>query len=831
MATAVKTMDQKAVQDHPQDVQQDSKDATLGAPAFELKNICAAFESFLQSDSIDHKLATTPDFTIGTNRDRTLLVVDSRAKGVNELLANPPADTQIKILDAKRDGYRQIAELLQERGNTTDLRIMTGTVGSKSWLGSSRLSNHVNTDHTESIMDWGNGLAENARITFYGEKGISGHSWSNHIRALTGVQVSWVRDTELAAIDNKGGNSIDLHRHNADARLKQSISDVNQFTAHLKSARHTAYSQTRAYVGEEFGMTQTGDLATSTAATISTAALRTPHSLVFVDTKVNGYQTLLEGIDPNATVILLDPAKDGIAQMAQAVSQYDNIAAIHIISHGEVGQITLGSAILNQTTMQGMYANELASIGRHLTANADILIYGCNFGQGEIGLQATNQLAALTGADVADSTNNTGNSVLGGDWVLERQTGSIESYVVVSERAQADFMGLLAPLTISAGTAPVVTPGPNATNVGGTITPITGGNIVGTTALYRSVGVTGGITVDLKATVTSVAAGDTNDTIIFTRAGTQPEVQLDGGTGGSKVTIHWEILQTGTNTPVAVDMAIAVNDIDGPNLESVAASTQFGLTSYTTDTGSHLTVTTVGNQVNATGTQDENGGRLSAIRFTWANVSSVDFVYTNSTSGVRFYDHDGANGITFNRPIVTVLTAIDLDTNNSTTTGNGYVNTFTENGAAVSIIDIDPTITAPPASFTGGAITLTNLQANDSLNVGTLPAGITFTRDTSVSGQVTIKLTGVATPADYLLALKAITFSNSSENPNTADRIIQVGLNNGANFTNVAVSTIHVIAINDAPTVTMPASTSTNEETTLTINSIVFDDRDAVSSQ
>jgi Domain of unknown function (DUF4347) len=52
-----------------------------------------------------------------------LLVVDSRAVGIHELLANPPANTQVKVLDADRDGYQQIAEILQERDSSADLYI------------------------------------------------------------------------------------------------------------------------------------------------------------------------------------------------------------------------------------------------------------------------------------------------------------------------------------------------------------------------------------------------------------------------------------------------------------------------------------------------------------------------------------------------------------------------------------------------------------------------------------------------------------------------------------------------------------------------------------
>ena len=47
-------------------------------------------------------------------------------------------------------------------------------------------------------------------------------------------------------------------------------------------------------------------------------------------------------------------------------------------------------------SMQGTYADELATIKSHLSENADILIYGCNFGEGEEGEAAADLLASLT---------------------------------------------------------------------------------------------------------------------------------------------------------------------------------------------------------------------------------------------------------------------------------------------------------------------------------------------------------------------------------------------------------------------------------------------------
>ena len=144
------------------------------------------------------------------------------------------------------------------------------------------------------------------------------------------------------------------------------------------------------------------------------------------------FQQLVDGIDnPNARIVLLDPTRDGVQQMLDVVKQYQRVDAIHIISHGSEGQIDIGGSALNSTTMGGQYAAQLAELGEYLSADADVLVYGCNFGKGAEGAAAANLFAQLTGADIAASVDDTGHAALGGNWQLEYQTGSIESGIAV----------------------------------------------------------------------------------------------------------------------------------------------------------------------------------------------------------------------------------------------------------------------------------------------------------------------------------------------------------------------------------------------------------------
>ncbi|MCP3969863.1 MAG: DUF4347 domain-containing protein, partial [Rhodobacteraceae bacterium] len=118
--------------------------------------------------------------------------------------------------------------------------------------------------------------------------------------------------------------------------------------------------------------------------------------------------------------------------------------AIHLIAEGNAAQLHLGDSFLTQASLSGRYAELFTRIGASLDADADLLIYGCNFGEGVEGAQAAQTLAALTGADVAASDDLTGHESLGGDWDLEVQVGDIESEPLIDQQARDLWVNALA---------------------------------------------------------------------------------------------------------------------------------------------------------------------------------------------------------------------------------------------------------------------------------------------------------------------------------------------------------------------------------------------------
>ncbi|MDK9726530.1 MAG: DUF4347 domain-containing protein, partial [Sterolibacteriaceae bacterium MAG5] len=156
------------------------------------------------------------------------------------------------------------------------------------------------------------------------------------------------------------------------------------------------------------------------------AAASQRNEIVFVESNIADYQTLVNSVSPGASVYVLDASRDGLTQIAQILEGRSGIDAIHILSHGSEAALGLGSLSLSMANLQG-HASELAAIGSRLSPQGDILLYGCNVSAGADGGAFISAMANLTGADVAASTNATGAAAKSGDWVLESATGMIEA--------------------------------------------------------------------------------------------------------------------------------------------------------------------------------------------------------------------------------------------------------------------------------------------------------------------------------------------------------------------------------------------------------------------
>lgn len=169
-----------------------------------------------------------------------------------------------------------------------------------------------------------------------------------------------------------------------------------------------------------------------------------PSTLVFIDPTIDHYQCLAHGVIPQADVVVLDANRDGITQITEVLSEIQGIQSLHIVSHGDPGQLYLGQSQLNLHTLDH-YTEQIQAWANSLTDQAEILLYGCRVSQGDIGTAFVEQLGELTDATIAASKTLTGNRNLGGDWHLDHQTGPIHSPLAFDLDTLAAYPATLAP--------------------------------------------------------------------------------------------------------------------------------------------------------------------------------------------------------------------------------------------------------------------------------------------------------------------------------------------------------------------------------------------------
>src|SRR5262249_50929180 len=172
--------------------------------------------------------------------------------------------------------------------------------------------------------------------------------------------------------------------------------------------------------------------------------------VVFIDSRVPDIADLLAGLQPGEQAFVIDPSSDGIQQIADilAANNLTNLSSISIVSHGDSGELELGSSLITDANLSA-HSNALAEIGASLASGGAIQLYGCDVALGAGGQQFINDFSALTGgAAVEASTHIVGSAALGGSWTLDASSSGANGPPVAgapfTSQALANFQGELA---------------------------------------------------------------------------------------------------------------------------------------------------------------------------------------------------------------------------------------------------------------------------------------------------------------------------------------------------------------------------------------------------
>jgi VCBS repeat-containing protein len=165
--------------------------------------------------------------------------------------------------------------------------------------------------------------------------------------------------------------------------------------------------------------------------------------LIFFDALLDGLQELKTGLDKDVVVTVIGPSQDGAEVMSQVIAETGQVSEIHVFAHGAAGQFTLGETVFSSETLAEHHRDMIDAWTRSMDQGADILLYSCSLAEDDSGMLFVNKMAALTGGDVAASTDPTGSPDQGGNWDLEYATGSIEAVNPIDAEVLAAFGHLL----------------------------------------------------------------------------------------------------------------------------------------------------------------------------------------------------------------------------------------------------------------------------------------------------------------------------------------------------------------------------------------------------
>ena len=144
----------------------------------------------------------------------------------------------------------------------------------------------------------------------------------------------------------------------------------------------------------------------------------TAREFAFVDPSVADLAVLLGGMRPQVAVSVLSGAEPAPRQMARVLAQHQEIDVLHVIAHGQPGEVSFAGGALSLASLDD-HRDDLARIGLALAADGEIRLWVCEAAAGDKGAAFIDALARKIGAPVAASAGRVGAAAHGGRWALD----------------------------------------------------------------------------------------------------------------------------------------------------------------------------------------------------------------------------------------------------------------------------------------------------------------------------------------------------------------------------------------------------------------------------
>ncbi len=559
---------------------------------------------------------------------------------------------------------------------------------------------------------------------------------------------------------------------------------------------------------------------------------RDRREVAFVDVTVSDYQTLVDGVGEGVEVYLVSSLDD----INSILKSETNIDAIHILSHGNVGEISVGNDVLNQNTLNN-FDGVLQTMKNSLSENGDILLYGCNVASDGTGQEFINSIVSITEADVAASNDVTGNSNVNGDWDLEIQKGSIETSTIVVE----NYSSRLADVTYSENDS--------ATLVANNVIISSGTNFSGGYVEFSLSGSTNTETLSLvKVSTASTVNGQISIVGNGVYIGNGTVAVLVGsidntynGENGQKLRINFSNTFTNGNfSDTTATQTGTVVDISGWTvyLQQLMLG-QNGVAGTTTIDGWATPIDSTPTPSNPNNTSQVSRGDDYA-------PSSATYSYAFEDGGLRLYSNmtTAAGGDIVHGPYVVSDSTVTLSSGDSVSfdwKAQGGSDAY-DIYAYLLNVDTGSTIqllnqTGVGTSSTAWATKTTNINTAGTYKFvfvsGTFDetfgqaAGASLYIDNIVVTQAVMPPAISGSVLQYIT--RNLTYHNSSETLNIVGETKNISINGitSGGVTDVSLSrSIEIIGVNDLAYISGRETVTVNEDTSITISGLTVGDKD-----
>ncbi len=328
-------------------------------------------------------ILTNSDANLSVGIERELVIISADVENTDALIASLGANQEVLVLE-DGDAMAQIKNYLDANGETYKAIHLVAR-GNSGYL---VVNGEVIDSSNFNAADWadiGSHITDDGDILLYSDNlaaNEAGRELAGMIADASGADV-----TANSGLDHLSGSyALDFQTGNIEATVLSIDGSGLNLTSYTVNGEH--------------------------------------HELVIINSSVKDADQIAAQFADGTDFLYLEASSDPLAQinayLAKSGATYD---AIRIFSHGNAGFFTLSGRIIDSSYVAAN-SDAFTAMGSHLTADGDLMLYGCNLAANDAGKLLVNELAAITGADVAASTDTTG---LGGNWDLEYQVGTIQA--------------------------------------------------------------------------------------------------------------------------------------------------------------------------------------------------------------------------------------------------------------------------------------------------------------------------------------------------------------------------------------------------------------------